>query len=138
MFGEGDAPGELRVPRPGNGQQSEVIGIPLKKPGFYVVEIESRILGRSLLGRDESRFVATSALVTNLAVHFKWGRESSLAWVTQFNDGAPVADAQVQVLDWCSGKVAWTGRTDKPTASRASHSPSASRTRVTRAVIARR
>ncbi|MET0293325.1 MAG: MG2 domain-containing protein [Steroidobacteraceae bacterium] len=113
LFTAQDRTGELKIPRPGNGKQSEVIGIPLKKPGFYVVEIESRILGRSLLGRDESRFVATSALVTNLAVHFKWGRESSLAWVTQLSDGKPIENAEVRILDWCNGQSQWTGRTGK-------------------------
>ena len=30
----------------------EVIGIPIPRPGFYVVELESRILGNALLGKD--------------------------------------------------------------------------------------
>ena len=49
--------------------------------------------------------------MTNLAVHFKHGRESSLAWVTRLDDGKPVAGAQVRVTD-CVGKRWWDGATD--------------------------
>jgi len=49
-----------------------VVGIPLKKPGLYVVELESAILGASLLDPPRPMFVPTAALVTNLSVHFKW------------------------------------------------------------------
>jgi hypothetical protein len=38
-------------------------------------------------------FVRTSALVTNLGVHFKLGRENALAWVTTLDKGKPVAGA---------------------------------------------
>jgi uncharacterized protein YfaS (alpha-2-macroglobulin family) len=47
--------------------------------------------------------VRTSALVTNLGVHFKLGRENALAWVTTLDKGQPVAGATVQVSD-CNGK----------------------------------
>ena len=52
----------------------------------------------------------TAALVTNLAVHFKWGRESSLAWVTTLDEAQPVAGAAVAVRD-CRGRVLWEGKT---------------------------
>src|ERR1700682_971316 len=81
--------------------------------GFYVIEIESQVLGQSLLGRDQVRYVATSALVTNLAVHFEWGRESSIVWVTQLNDGNAVADAKVVIVDYCGGGFLWRGVTGK-------------------------
>jgi len=109
VFGASDAPREMTLPKPGDARATQVIGIPLKAPGFYVVEIESRILGRALLGRDESRYVATSALVTNIAVHFKWGRESSLAWVTRLSDGMPVSDAEVVIANACTGAELWRG-----------------------------
>ena len=64
----------------------------LAQPGFYVVEFASPQLGRALLGRDAPRYVATAALVTNLAVHFKWGAERSLAWVTSLDTGKPVGE----------------------------------------------
>ncbi|HEX8485203.1 alpha-2-macroglobulin family protein [Sphingomonas sp.] len=103
----------LAVPLPGKGRDFEVVGIPLGKPGFYVVELESRTLGRALLGRDAPRYVATAALVTDLSVHFKWGRERSLAWVTSLGSGRPVAGADVQVSDACTGRALAKGRTDR-------------------------
>ena len=50
-------------------------------------------------------------LVTNLGVHFKLGRETSLVWVTSLDRGRPVAGADVSVYD-CIGKPLWKGRTD--------------------------
>ena len=102
---------EFKIPKPNGPKAFEVVGIPLKEPGFYVVEIASEILGASLIGKGSTMFVPTSALVTNLAVHFKWGSESSLAWVTTLDQGKPVPGAQVQVTD-CSGQVIWAGGTD--------------------------
>ena len=89
----------------------EVIGIPLPKPGFYIVELASPRLGSALHGEDKPYYVATSVLVTNLAVHLKHGRESSLVWVTTLDRGKPVAGAQVTVRD-CSGKLWFEGKTD--------------------------
>ena len=102
---------EFRLPAPGGGKAFEVIGIPLGKPGFYVVELESRILGSHLLGKPAPLYVPTTALVTNLAAHFKWGRESSLVWVTALDSGSPVAGAGISIRD-CSGKRIWQGKTD--------------------------
>lgn len=98
----------LELPRPANGDPRpfEVVGIPLA-PGFHVVEIASPMLGRSLLderlGTPRTMYVRTSALVTNLGVHFKLGRENALAWVTTLDKGAVVAGAVVRVSD-CQGK----------------------------------
>ncbi|MDM0046148.1 MG2 domain-containing protein [Variovorax dokdonensis] len=93
----------------------EVIGVPLA-PGFHVLEVASPLLGQSLLdpryGEQRTMYVRTSALVTNLAVHFKQGRENAMAWVTSLDRGAPVAGAQVRVLG-CDGKEAAAGRTDE-------------------------
>ena len=111
VFGAQDAPTSFTVQAPAGKKTAEVIGIPLKGPGFYVVEIGSRLLGASLLGRDQTRYVSTAALVTNLAVHLKWGRENSRVWVTRLDSGAPVADADVTISDYCSGSVIWSGKT---------------------------
>ena len=89
----------------------EVIGIPLPKPGFYIVELASPRLGRALHGEDKPYYVSTSVLVTNLAVHLKHGRESSLVWVTSLDRGKPVAGARVTVRD-CTGKLWFEGKTD--------------------------
>jgi len=89
----------------------EVVGIPLTKPGFYVVELNSPALGASLLGKPQAMYVRTSVLVTNLGVHFKQGRENSLVWVTTLDKGKPVANAQVRVTD-CNGEEIATAKTD--------------------------
>jgi uncharacterized protein YfaS (alpha-2-macroglobulin family) len=98
----------LDLPKPVNNDPRpfEVVGIPLA-PGFHVVEIASPMLGRSLLderhGSQRTMIVRTSALVTNLGVHFKLGRENALAWVTTLDKGQPVAGARVRVSD-CRGQ----------------------------------
>ncbi len=109
--GSGGAPFKLDLP--GKGKDFEVVGLPLGKPGFYVVELASPSLGRALLGRDVPRYVASAALVTDLAVHFEWGRDRSLAWVTRLSTSKPVADAVVQISDSCTGKPLARGATDK-------------------------
>lgn len=102
---------KFSIPKPGGEKAFEVVGIPLSEPGFYVVEIESRILGNSLLGANKPMYVPSAALVTNLAVHFKEGRETSLAWVTTLDQGKPVAGAKVSVRD-CRGQSHWDGISD--------------------------
>lgn len=92
----------------------EVIGIPLT-PGFHVLEIASRKLGDALLderyGGGRTMYVRTTALATNLAVHFKLGRENSAAWVTTLDKGKVVPNASVRVSG-CDGKEVATGTTD--------------------------
>lgn len=92
----------------------EVVGIPLDA-GFHVVEIASQKLGTSLLdegyGNSRTMYVRTAALVTNLGVHFKLGRENALAWVTTLDKGKPVANATVRVSD-CRGREIAQGQTD--------------------------
>ncbi|MEI8400871.1 MAG: MG2 domain-containing protein [Alcaligenaceae bacterium] len=92
----------------------EVIGVPLTS-GFHVVEIASQQLGQSLLderyGEARTMYVRTSALVTNLGVHFKLGRENSVAWVTTLDQGLPVAGASVQISD-CHGRALAQAVTD--------------------------
>ena len=68
--------GEL--PSPGGSAELEVIGIPLQKPGYHIVEIESRLLGAALLASPAPMYVRTSVLVTNLAVHLKRGKDNAL------------------------------------------------------------
>jgi len=106
----------LDLPQPASADPRpfEVVGIALA-PGFHVVEITSPLLGASLLdaqyGAGRSMVVRTTALVTNLAVHFKLGRENALAWVTSLDKGLPVAGARVAVSD-CRGKALATATTD--------------------------
>ncbi|HYB98094.1 MAG TPA: MG2 domain-containing protein [Candidatus Limnocylindrales bacterium] len=92
----------FRLPKPSPAKEMEVVGIPLREPGLYVVELSSPRLGASHLGTDLPMYVPAAALVTNMAVHFKRGHESSLVWVTRLDDGKPVAGAQVTLHD-CNG-----------------------------------
>uniref|UniRef100_UPI0035C954BD alpha-2-macroglobulin family protein n=1 Tax=uncultured Sphingomonas sp. TaxID=158754 RepID=UPI0035C954BD len=105
----------MKIGLPGKGKDFEVVGLPLGggKPGFYVVELASPVLGQALLGRKAPRYVATAALVTNMSVHFKWGRANSLAWVTALDTGKPVPNAEIRITDSCSGNVLARGVTDK-------------------------
>ncbi|MGA2262988.1 MAG: alpha-2-macroglobulin, partial [Acidobacteriota bacterium] len=100
------------IPKLHGSKPFEVVGIPMKSPGFYVVEVESEILGAALLGQPKPMYVPTSVLVTNLSVHFKWGIESSLVWVTTLDSAKPVAQAAIQIRD-CEGKLHWEGKTDR-------------------------
>ena len=102
----------LSVPKPNGTRPLEVVGIPLRAPGFYVVELASPRLGAALLGQHKTRYVAAGALVTDLSVHFAWGHGPSLVWVTRLHDGQPVAGAAVTVSDSCSGARMWQGRSD--------------------------
>lgn len=104
-------PEPFAVPRPGSGKAFEVVGIPLPKPGLYVVELASDRLGAHLHGESRPYYVPATVVVTNLAVHFKRGRDSSLVWVTSLDRGKPVADAQVTIGD-CAGNRFVEGRTD--------------------------
>ncbi len=92
----------------------EVVGVPLS-PGFHVLEVASPVLGASLLapeyGANRTMYVRTSALVTNLAVHFKLGRDNALAWVTSLDKGKVVQGAKVQVSA-CDGRVLAEATTD--------------------------
>ena len=103
---------DLKLGLPGAGKAFEVVGVPLAKPGFYIIELNSPVLGKALLGRDATRYVAAGALVTNMAVHFKWGRQGSLAWVTALDSGKAVAGADVRITDSCTGQMLARGTSD--------------------------
>ena len=107
----------LDMPKPsvaGDTRPFEVIGVPLT-PGFHVLEIASQKLGDALLderyGANRTMYVRTTALATNLAVHFKLGRENALAWVTTLDRGTVVPNAAVRVSD-CRGREVARGTTD--------------------------
>ncbi|HVO23062.1 MAG TPA: alpha-2-macroglobulin, partial [Candidatus Margulisiibacteriota bacterium] len=110
------------LPKPNGAKAFEVVGIPLGAPGLYVVELSSPRLGAALLGKEQPMYVPTAALVTNLSVHFKWGDENSLVWVTTLEDAQPVSGAHVAIQD-CEGKVIWKGDTDAQGIARATGLP---------------
>jgi uncharacterized protein YfaS (alpha-2-macroglobulin family) len=99
------------LPKPGGSSEFEVVGIPLTKPGYHIVEIESQLLGNALLATPKPMYVRTAALVTNLAVHLKVGKDNALVWVTSLDSGKPLADAEVRVSG-CDGQSLWQGKTD--------------------------
>ncbi len=111
MFRAGDPLRSFEVPKPNGDKAFEVVGIPLPEAGFYVVELASPKLGAALNGDARPYFARTTALVTDLGVHFKLGRESSLVWVTRLADGKPVKNARVEVRD-CGGRRYWDGMSD--------------------------
>ena len=101
----------LPAPRPEMQRATEVIGVPLPARGLHIVEAESQLLGQALLSPPKPMHARTAALVTNLGVHFKRGRSSSLVWVTTLDRARPVPGAAVVVND-CQGQPLWSGRTD--------------------------
>jgi uncharacterized protein YfaS (alpha-2-macroglobulin family) len=106
-----DALQRFTLPRARGRRAFEVIGIPLRRPGFYAVELESPRLGAALNKNGRTAYVRSAALVTNLAAHFKLGAQSSLVWVTSLDQGQPVAGARVEVRD-CGARLLWSGTSD--------------------------
>lgn len=102
---------DFEIQKPNGEKAFEVVGIPLKEPGFYVLEIESDKLGKSLLKDQNKMYVATSALVTNMSVHFKEGKESSLVFVTSLNQASPVSNVKIAIRD-CNNNLLKEGLTD--------------------------
>jgi uncharacterized protein YfaS (alpha-2-macroglobulin family) len=101
----------IDLPKPGGPAEFEVLGVPLAKPGYHVVEIESRMLGASLLAHPAPMYVRAAALVTNMAVHLKRGRDNALVWVTALDSGKPVAHVDVRISG-CDGQEQARGSTD--------------------------
>lgn len=102
----------FQLKKPNGAKAFEVVGIPLKKPGFYIAQVESPKLGESLKKDKSSYYAITSALVTNMVVHFKTSFDSSMAWVTSLDKGQPVAGALVTIRD-CNGNIIKTANSDK-------------------------
>src|SRR5207249_5614300 len=50
---------EFQIPKLHGAKSFEVVGIPLKEPGFYVVEIASEMLGAALIGKNSLMYVPT-------------------------------------------------------------------------------
>lgn len=105
------APTPLTIPTASSGTTMEVIGVPLINPGLHLLELESPRLGAALLGKAKPMYVPAAALVTNLAVHFKRGREGSVVWVTTLDSGQVVPHAMI-TLTSCMGDPLWAGETD--------------------------
>lgn len=103
---------KIQVKKPLAAADTEVVGVPLKGPGFYVVEMQSALLGKSLLGKSAPYYVRSAALVTDMAVHLKYINSVAWVWVTQLKSGVPVMDAQISLYD-VAGRLVGAGKTDK-------------------------
>lgn len=104
----------FQLPKPNGKKPMEVVGIPFDSPGFYVVELTSEVLANHLFAQGEGKkmYVSSAALVTNLSPHFKWGKDTSLVWVTSLDTGLPEAGVQIKILD-CNGNIRGAGITGK-------------------------
>lgn len=92
-------------------REYEVLGVPLQRPGFHVLEAKSNKLGQALIANKSPMYVRSTVLVTNMAVHVKQGRDDLLVWVTALDDAKPVSGALVNVLD-CAGTPLLSGETN--------------------------
>ncbi len=106
-------------------EETTVVGIPLKKYGLYFFELESAVLGDFLVRDNEEKknnetepknkqmaYIHSVALVTDLAITFKRGRNSSLVFVTRLSDASPVENAKINVYD-CEGNEYYSGTTNE-------------------------
>lgn len=97
---------KISVQKPLAAAETEVVGIPLRKTGFYLVEMESPLLGQSLLNAKAPFFVRSAALVTNMAVHAKYSENEAWVWVTDLKTAKVVPGAQVKLFDVLGSLVA--------------------------------
>lgn len=102
---------KIKVPKPQAASETEVIGIPLKKKGYYLVEMKSPLLGQALTGEKKDLYVRAAALVTDMAVHVKFSARESWVWVTELANGKTVADAKVKIYD-VKGNLVAESKTD--------------------------
>ncbi|MDY3331608.1 MAG: MG2 domain-containing protein [Pelistega sp.] len=91
--------------------ETEVIGLPVTAPGFYIFEAESPALGAQLTEEARPMYVRSTALVTNIAVHLKTSETGALVWVTRLDDGQPIPNANIR-LSACDNKDIATGLTN--------------------------
>ena len=66
LFGADDRTRGIKVPVPDGARAFEVVGIPLKQPGFYVVELASPKLGEALLAGADPAAKASRCITSRL------------------------------------------------------------------------
>lgn len=103
---------KIQIQKKLSAQETEVVGIPLKKSGFYVVEMESPLLGQALLDRKASFYVRSAALVTKMAVHLKYSSREALVWVTDLKSAGVLQDVDVKLYDVLGQEIA-RGKTNE-------------------------
>ena len=92
---------------------------PVLKDGHGLVQVEvwSPDIRRRMWNSQTRKYVEKIAMhrailqVTNLGATVKIGTNGIHTWVTDLEDGNPVADAQVEVIR--AGKVLWTGNSNQ-------------------------
>lgn len=105
-------PAPIDLPLETDGGNMAFYGLPLDKPGLWLVEIDSPAFraARSEAQRPPAQR-ARLVQVTNLNVNLRAsGLGNSLIWVTSFDSGKPVAGAEVAVYD-CNDALLWRGKT---------------------------
>jgi hypothetical protein len=87
LFDAEDKTEGFAVPETRSTDSFEVVGIPLNKPGLYVAEIESAILGKVLLNPPKPMFVPAAALVSiAVALRYKDLWDRSMARISVYMD----------------------------------------------------
>lgn len=102
---------QIKIQKPGKLSDTEVVGIPLKEKGFYVLEMESPLLGQGLLDKKAPYYVRTAALVTDMALHVKYTNQEAWVWATELKSAKVIPGATVSIYDLKGNKVV-QGTTD--------------------------
>lgn len=97
---------KIQVQKPLKATDVEVVGIPLKGNGFYAVEIESPLLGQSLLDKKTPYYVRSAALVTGMTASVKYSDSEAWVWVTRLKDATVVKGAKIRIYDIKGQEVA--------------------------------
>ncbi|MGZ3768604.1 MAG: alpha-2-macroglobulin family protein [Bdellovibrio sp.] len=78
------------------------------KSGFYAIEVSSPTYESNRSNGEEKSFYNPKyvlAQVTDLAVHLKKGATKTLIWVTHLSNGAPAANAEIQIYNCLAQQV---------------------------------
>ncbi|MCX7944853.1 MAG: MG2 domain-containing protein [Deltaproteobacteria bacterium] len=107
-----------KLPDISNFAEATVLGIPIRSYGLYFFEVESEILGDILISNKDKQggtnkaYVHSVVLVTDMAITFKRGIDTSLVFVTRLSDASPVSGAKIHVYD-CKGNIYFEGFTNE-------------------------
>ena len=104
-------PAPVNLPVQTSGGAMAFHGLPLDKPGLWLVEIDSPTYRSAR--REDQRPPAQRARVvqvTDLNITVRASAQGqSLIWITRFSDAQPVANADVAIYD-CNDAVVWRGQ----------------------------
>jgi uncharacterized protein YfaS (alpha-2-macroglobulin family) len=103
---------QIELPITTDGGAMNFHGLPLDKPGLWLVELDSpRFRGARKAEHRPVHARASLVQVTNLNLTVRAAaRGESLVWVTAIDSGKPVGDADVAYYD-CADNVVWRGKT---------------------------